>query len=67
MGLSREPTSVPRSLGRDLAVWLLCCLCVAPLLVIYFRMPLLPILLGSGLALAATVLRYQRSRKKLQA
>ncbi len=48
----------PRNLTRNILIWFGCFIVVASFLVLYFRMPLFPLLLGGALALAVTVIRH---------
>jgi len=50
--------------GRDLTIWLGSFLAVAACLVVYFHMPLLPLLLAGAVTLGITIIRYIRLQGK---
>ena len=56
MLLGDSPTP-KRHLGRDLAIWFCCFFFVASLLIIYMRMPIVPLLCGGVFTLVLTIIR----------
>ena len=59
-----EPPVSQRRLGRDLALWFGSFLLAAVALVVYFRAPIVPLVLAGGLTLAITVVRHRHSAQK---
>ena len=55
----KDPT-----LARNVIVWFCCFLIVTVFAVVYFRIPLLPLLIAGALTLAATFHRYRVKSKK---
>ena len=54
----------PRSLGQGVLVWFCCFFLAASLLILYLRMPFIPILCAGALTLVLTIVRHRRKKSQ---